>query len=74
MLDWWNHCLLLFLFLFLPSDPFLFENLLILSIPVCQITALVGSILRRCGISIQASISLCIGSTAFVIVSWLRWS
>ena len=34
--------LLLFLFRFLPSDPFLLGSLLILSIQVCQITALIS--------------------------------
>jgi len=65
--------LFLFLFLFFPSDPFLLENLLILSIQLWQITALTGCILRRCGISIHASISLYIGVTAFWIVTWLWW-
>jgi hypothetical protein len=56
----------------LPSDLFRLENLLILSIQFCQITAIIGSILRRCGISMRASISFCIRSTTFLIETWLQ--
>jgi hypothetical protein len=67
-----SHCPLPLLFL--PSDLFLHLNLPIISIQFCQIAALTGSILSRCGISTLESISLIICSTAFFIVTWLGWS